>query len=150
MKSLSISILPIVVALAISGCGSTGEKKEVVSIENDPRIGQEVKSVCSIRSIRGWQHVDNDRDALIVKMPRDKSYKLSLMGFCDAEWAMTKIAVVSKTGSQCMHRGDKVLTDSDVMASGACTIHKIQEWYPEKLAELNKENTKSEVKKVEQ
>ena len=126
----------------ISACSSTESKKELVSVENDPRIGDEVKSVCSIRSIRGWQHVDNDRDALIVNMPRDKSYKLSLMGFCDAEWAMTKIAVVSKTGSQCMHRGDKVLTDSDVMSSGACTIHKIQEWYPEKLKEQDEKESK--------
>lgn len=135
------SLLTISLVAFLSACSSTEEKKEIVSVENDPRIGEEVKSVCSIRSIRGWQHVDNDRDALIVNMPRDKSYKLSLMGFCDAEWAMTKIAVVSKTGSQCMHRGDKVLTDSDVMSSGACTIHKIQEWLPERLKEQDNKKT---------
>lgn len=128
--------------LVLSACSSTEQTQQKLSVDEDPRIGEEVKSVCSTRFIKGWQHVDNDKNALILNMPRNQSYKVSLIGTCDADWALSKIAIVSRTGSSCLYQGDKVFTDSNMNIPSSCTVNKIELWHPEKLAPLKSDENK--------
>ena len=143
--------LMVTAAVALSACSTTdsiAEKKPVVSIENDPRIGAEVDRVCTIRHVRGWQDVDNDKDALVVNLINKKSYKLTLAGGCNADWARYRIMIENKTGSHCISRFDRVYTDSQDMAGLHCQITKIEEWYPDKLVEAEQGGEKQVDKQI--
>jgi len=139
------SILVLIVAGFLSACATT-EKAPKVSIEEDPRIGPEVDRACSIRHIRGWSQVDNDRNALIVNLSHKKSYKVSLIGACQPEWANFAIGIENKIASHCITKHDKLYTDSQDFKGMHCRITKIEEWYPDKLKEKSQENTKTESK----
>lgn len=119
--------------LLMQGCSATKEEKPTVSLENDPRIGDKVHQACFINSIRSWSSVDNDDNALLIHLNSKKKYKLNLIGTCDADWAMYMIAIIGKTGSSCVQRGDKLKTDANTMRGMSCTIMSINEWHPEKL-----------------
>jgi hypothetical protein len=122
--------------MLLTACASTSEKEEApVSVENDPRIGKQVQQACFVNTIDSWSSVDNDDNALIVSFRNKKRYKLNLIGTCDPELADFRIAIIGKTGSSCVQRGDKLLTDGNTMAGMSCTIMRMYEWHPEKLAE---------------
>ncbi|WP_440874112.1 DUF6491 family protein [Thalassotalea sp. PLHSN55] len=134
-------------SITLFSCASTDADEPMVSVENDPRIGEEVNQACFIRSINGWSNVDNDDKALIVTLSRRNQFKLNLSGPCDANWAMYRIAIIGKTGSSCIQRGDRVKTDADTMRGLSCMITSINEWHPEKLEEMNKEQQETEQSK---
>lgn len=126
-------------AMLIS-CASTEADKPMVSIENDPRIGEKVNQACFVSSINGWNSVDNDDKAVIVTMIRDQQYKLNLAGVCDVDWAMYRIAIIGKTGSSCVQRGDRIKTDADTLPGSSCRVMSINKWHPEMLDERNDDN----------
>ncbi|WP_448547255.1 DUF6491 family protein [Thalassotalea fusca] len=142
MRKVIISIL---LTGVIAACATT-ENQPTVAIEDDPRIGPEVDRACSIRHIRGWSQVDNDRNALVVNLSHKKSYKLSLVGACQPEWANFAIGIENKIASHCITKHDKLYTDSQDFKGLHCRITKIQEWYPDKLKEQTQESTAPESK----
>lgn len=125
----------------LSGCaGSSEQAKSQYAIDNDPRVGEEVRQVCHTRSIRSWSNVDNDRDALLVHLNNNRTYKVSLIGACDPDWAMFEIAVITRTGSGCMSAGDRIVTDAQPERRSSCSISRIYEWHEE----VKENNTPSE------
>ena len=128
-----LPVLPIVAML--SACGSTGDVADKIPLDNDPRIGDKVSQVCFVRNVRSWENVDNDRNALIIKMDNKKAYKVKVVGACDPELELMSIYlhIVPRGKSSCFQRGDKVMTDSDMSKGygGGCTILSINKWDPE-------------------
>jgi len=136
MKNLKYGV--IMSCFLMASCTSTEPEEQLVSIENDPRIGEKVQQACFINSINSWSNVDNDNKALLIHMNRKQKYKLNLTGTCDADWAIYRIAIIGKSGSTCLQRGDKLRTDANTMRGMSCTIMSINKWHPEKLEEMKK------------
>lgn len=116
----------------MAGCASTDDQVQV-PLDSDPRIGESVTQVCFTRNLDSWQNVDNDRNGLILKMNSQDYYKLKLSYGCDADWAISTIAVITPSSSTCFSRGDRLKTDGD-MSQGygsACIILGINKWNPE-------------------
>lgn len=149
-RKLSAVLLALTVSMA--GCSSTGDEN-TVSVENDPRIGEEVSQACFTRNISGWAPVDNDNKALIAVMRGNEHYKVDLSGPCDPDLAMMRIAIQSRPGSSCLSRGDKIKTDGDLSRGygTACTVTRIYEWDPDALdaVEENKPTDESKEEKPE-
>lgn len=125
--------LVILMPVLMGGCASApGEK---VPLDSDPRIGEKVSQVCFTRNIHSWDNVDNDRNAVILKMTNREAYKLKLSVGCDPDWAMSHIAVIPRGGANCYSAGDRIITDATRSQSygSACTITRINKWDPEAL-----------------
>jgi len=128
MKSLKV-LLSILLVIQLSACTSSEPiKAPKYDKDNDPRIGEKVTQVCFTSSISGWSEVDNDRSALIVHFGNKESYKVDLVGACQADWAMMSIALVSRTNSSCLSIGDKLFTDAQTNRHASCRITGIHEW----------------------
>lgn len=120
-----LTLVIIVITSLTTGCAAT-DNTDTVNYNNDPRVGDSIDRVCFNKSISGWSDVDNDNSALLVHFGVNRSYKVKLVGMCESNWAMTRIAVVSRLGSSCMSTGDKIVTDAQL---GSCTITDIFEWH---------------------
>ncbi|MGD9265733.1 MAG: DUF6491 family protein [Lysobacterales bacterium] len=127
MKKTSM-IFAFLLPAYLAGCASQ-EEKVVIPLDNDPRIGEEVKQVCFTSSVRSWSDVDNDRHGIILVMNNRDEYKLKLTPGCDPQWAMSRMAIISRHGS-CLSRGDRIKTDGDMAPRYApgCTITRINKW----------------------
>jgi len=129
-------------ALSITACTNTPDNKQGDTAKKvSPRQGEEVQQVCHIN---GWNNAAGERNAIIVHDRKRQAYKVSLIGMCDADWAMHKIALTSKTGRDCLTRGDKVATDASTSRGTACTVMKIHEWLPKQKASEKSETPEEE------
>jgi len=128
MKDYLIILLFMVSAL-LTGCATTQDDKAKIPLDSDPRVGEEVQQVCFTRDLDGWQNVDNDRKAVILRMNNGKTFMLKLRGGCDPTFADLRLAVKT-TGSGCFSPGDKVKTDGAVPGhSGSeCIVASIHKW----------------------
>ena len=125
----SVSLL----APLLAGCASATVEK--VPLDSDPRIGEKVSQVCFTRNIHSWDNVDNDRNAVILKMTNREAYKLKLSVGCDPDWAMSHIAVISRGGANCYSAGDRIVSDATRSQGygSACTITRVNKWDAEAL-----------------
>lgn len=122
----------IILSMLLVTC-ATPDDKASIPLNSDPRVGEAVDQVCFTQSLDSWQDVDNDRNALVLKMNNRDHYKLKLSGGCDPDWAISSIAVITRASSACFSRGDRLKTDAD-MSQGfgsACIILGINKWNPE-------------------
>ena len=122
-----------VISALVSGCASSQPDKAKIQLENDPRVGEAVQQLCFMRGLDSWQNVDNDSNAVILKMTNRKRYKLTLSNGCDPDWAFTTIAVITRPGSGCLSRGDRLKTDGDTSRGygSACMVLGITKWDPD-------------------
>jgi hypothetical protein len=134
VKKITI-ILMVMLPILLTGCVSTLDEKVENSPDSDPRVGKQVNQICFSQTVRSWNKVDNDRDAVILVMNNRDSYKLKISSGCDPDWAMSHIAVIKRSGSSCYSRGDRIKTDGDAFQGygTACTILVINKWDPEAL-----------------
>ncbi|KGJ89235.1 DUF6491 family protein [Thalassotalea sp. ND16A] len=123
----------------LSACAATEQAKEEKT--PDIRQGEAVNQICFNRNMDGWRPLEDDNKALIVFDRRRQAYKLDLIGTCDPQWAMMRIATISRGSSSCLSRGDKVITDADMSRHDSCTIMKIYKWHPEKLNDEGTQKT---------
>ena len=131
MKGFKLSVLLSITAF-VMGCASSSEQGQIqYDKNNDPRVGEQVRQICHSRSVSGWSSVDNDRNALLMHMGNNETYKVSLIGACDPDWAMMGIAVISRGGSSCISAGDKIVTDAQPKRRSACSISRIYQWHDE-------------------
>jgi len=116
--------------LLLAGCASSMDDRVEIPLDSDPRVGEKVNQVCFSRNIDSWYNVDNDRYAVVVVMNNRDTYKLKLSGGCDPDWAMSHLAVITRTGSGCYSRGDRVRTDATTSRGhgSVCTIVGINKW----------------------
>jgi len=141
---IPLTILMTILPMLLAGCSSTNDKVQI-PLDSDPRVGEAVDQVCFTRSLDSWQNVDNDRNALVLKMNNRDHYKLKLSGACDPDLAISTIAVITRSSSACFSRGDRLKTDAD-MSQGygsACIILGINKWNPE-AANQTDETTESQ------
>lgn len=132
-----------VTALSIlAACTTSEQNNEPEKV--DPRQGEAVNQICFNRNMDNWSPLEGNRKALIVFDKRDNAFKLDLIGTCDPQWAMLRIATISRGNSSCLSRGDKIITDADMSRHDSCTIMKIHKWHPEKLE--NKDDKKEKPK----
>jgi hypothetical protein len=138
-----LTIFAILLPVYMAGCASQ-EEKVVIPLDNDPRIGDEVRRVCFTSSVRSWKDVDNDRRGLILVMNNRDEYKLKLSPGCDPQWAMSNIAIFSRNGS-CLARGDRIKTDADMSRfAPGCTVTAINEWDPDAVKKAEQQAAEPE------
>ncbi|WNC67969.1 DUF6491 family protein [Thalassotalea nanhaiensis] len=133
LKSLSSAIA---LLLLLTACASTEQSQKDKPV--DPRQGEAVNQICFTGNMDGWSPLEGDNKALIVFDRRDDAYKLDLVGTCDPQWAMMRIATVSRGASNCLSRGDKIFTDAGMSRHDSCTIMKIYKWHPENVTDEKK------------
>ena len=136
---MKTTIWIVVLSALVAGCASSQSEKVQIPLENDPGVGDVVQQLCFTRSLNSWQNVDNDRNALILKMHNRDLYKLKLSSGCDPDWAFTTIAIISRPGSGCLSRGDRLKTDGDMSRGygSACTILAINKWNPDAVKQTD-------------
>jgi hypothetical protein len=136
MKKLLTTFL-IMVPVLLAACASTPDDSTEIPLDSDPRIGEEVNQVCFARNLDSWQNVDNDGRAVILKMNNRETFKATLSGVCEPDWATVGIAVITRPGSNCISRGDRLKTDGDTARGygSACTISHIYKWNPDAVSQ---------------
>ena len=139
MKEYLIILLFMVSAL-LTGCATTQDDKAKIPLDSDPRVGEEVQQVCFIRDLDGWQNVDNDSKAVILRMNNGETFKLKLKGSCYPNFASLNLAVKTRSSSGCFSPGDKVKTDGDVPGgSGSeCIVTSIHKWDEKAVSKTEK------------
>lgn len=136
-------LLMVLINVGLTACASNNTETTEIPLENDPRIGESVHHICYTGITDGWGEVDNDPDAIILTRGLRDQYKLKLIGACDPDWAMFKVAFVQRMGRDCISQGDRVYTDS-TSAMGYCTIMRINKWHPENIESESEEPTTPE------
>ena len=143
MKKSLCSII-ILGLFGLGACSSTESTQQETTVkEVSPRQGEEVKRVCNID---GWGQVEGDGKALIVYNSRREAFKLSMIGLCDADWAMSRILIDGNSGANCVGRGSKIATDANFSRSGICTVMKVHQWLPPRVAKTEDNSLSAEEK----
>jgi hypothetical protein len=139
MKDYLIILLFMVSAL-LTACATTQDDKAKIPLDSDPRVGEEVQLVCFVRDLDGWQNVDNDPKAVILRMNNRETFKLKLRGSCYPNFANLSLAVKTRSRSGCFSPGDKVKTDGDVSAGSGpgCTVTSIHKWDAKAVSKTEK------------
>ena len=135
-----LMILLFMVSALLTGCATTQDDKAKIPLDSDPRVGEEVQQVCFIRDLDGWQNVDNDSKAVILRMRNGETFKLKLSGSCDPDFAMSHLAVKTRRGSSCFSPGDKVKTDGDLSSGygSGCIVTSIHKWDAKAVSKTEK------------
>lgn len=122
----SLHSVIIVVLIGLSACSSIDNNQQGDNyIEVNPRQGDKVQQVCNID---GWGQFEGDNKALIVYNSRREAFKLSMIGMCDADWAMSQIVIDGNAGANCVGRGSKIATDANFSRNGVCTVMSVHQW----------------------
>jgi len=139
MKDYLIILLFMVSAL-LTGCATTQDDKAKIPLDSDPRVGEEVMQVCFVRDLDGWQNVDNDPKAAILRMNNGGTFKLKLKGGCHPNFADLNLAIKTSTASGCFSPGDKVKTDGIVPGHPGteCIITSIHKWDAKAVSKTEK------------
>ena len=139
MKDYLIILLFMVSAL-LTGCAMIQDDKAKIPLDSDPRVGEEVMQVCLVRDLDGWQNVDNDPKAVILRMNNGATFKLKLIGGCDPSFADLSLAVKTSSGSGCFSPGDKVKTDGDITRGYGleCKVTSIHKWDAQAVSKTEK------------
>ncbi|NQY35194.1 MAG: hypothetical protein HRT37_09560 [Alteromonadaceae bacterium] len=122
---IATKLIALTLSLLVSACSSTSENVSAELEKVDPRQGEAVTQVCKIS---GWGQIEGDGNVLLIYNYRREAFKLSMVGFCDADWAMSHILIDGKGGANCVARGSKITTDANFSRGGSCTVMKIHKW----------------------
>ena len=139
MKDYLTTLLFMLSAL-LTGCATTQDEKAKIPLDSDPRVGEEVQKVCFVRDLEGWQNVDNDPKAVILRMKNRETFKLKLIGGCYPGMASLNLAVETSPGSSCFSPGDKVRTDGDLSSGygSGCKVTSIHKWDAQAVSKTEK------------
>jgi len=120
----------------VTGCATPQDDKAQITLDSDPRVGEEVQHVCYVRDLDGWQNVDDDSKAVILRMRNRETYKVTLKGPCYPDFASLTVAVRTRSGSGCFSAGDEVRTDGDAFRGSGpgCTITSTHKWDSEAVS----------------
>lgn len=133
MKRSGIAVLAVVAALA---AGATAEETP------DPRLGQQVDSICFGRNINNFRAIDGVDDAILLEKGVNNWYKASLIGACNysqLKWAQS-VAIEQRPAGGCVTRGDYLIFSNSAFGdfsfpnSTRCAISEIHEWNPDAAA----------------
>jgi len=119
---------------------------ETAFTEDDPRRGEEVRSVCFTRSIDGFG--ETTRRSVVVRLNARERYLIEVFPGCfDLDDAQS-LAVDSFSG--CLTRGDEIKPFSSVFGPSrndirqSCRVSKIYRWDPDALDAPETEDNEAE------
>ncbi len=125
------------VALLFTACAHNGDSQGPPHETNYQR-GPEVRRICGVRSIRGFQRTE-DRSLVVTVAPK-RRYLVETIGFCqDLDFAFT---IGLETFSGCLSWGDRIVIPPLFdphhrrhQPLPSCRIHRIYEWVPQPTPE---------------
>jgi hypothetical protein len=131
--------LPLITVLAIAACASAATPsaaRGIAKYADDPRLGEEAKSICFASTIDGFSL--NTRDTVVLHEGRDR-YMVQVAGGCmDLDSAET-IALDAPTN--CLTPGDAIIISRAIggtLGPQRCMITKIHKWNPKASAPSDK------------
>ena len=135
------SLLPGVL-LMLAAC-TTMPRSDTPPLEEDPRLGNEVRNLCFAQSIDSFG--ETTHTTVVVREGFDY-YLIETMGRCFDLSHAQSISLDSATS--CLSRGDKIRAYDSVFgpdnigpSSVPCTVKAIYEWDPDATAEEPGDNT---------
>ena len=119
---------------ALAACSTTASKTErgMSQFKDDPRLGEEVSSICFKGNIDGFS--DAAGNTIVLREGVNRHYRVSLSGFCPNLKHAQSLAFERQSG--CARRGDYILVsesvfsldDGDGFGPDRCFINEIYEW----------------------
>jgi hypothetical protein len=138
-----LMILLFIVSALLTGCATSQGDKAKIPLDSDPRVGAEVQQVCFTHELDGWQNVDNDPKAVIMRMNNSNTFKLKLSASCHPTLSDAGLAIKTSTRSGCFSPGDKVMTSgmppgyNSGFGSG-CIVTSIHKWDAKAVSKTEK------------
>lgn len=128
---MTARILPIVSLAAIAVTALAGAASAADSGKApDPRIGEEVKSVCFAQTISGWRAIKGEDHAVLLEKGVNDWYRAELAGSCresDFRSAIT-IGIESRPAGGCLTRGDAIIVKAPGDFMQRCIITRLAKW----------------------
>ncbi len=114
----------------------------------DPRIGEEVRSICFGRSINGWRAVKGEDDVVLLQRGVSHWYRVELLGACDYRVLRSAIAIGidSRPSGGCITRGDAIIVEDSPGFNRRCSIKRMYEWNEDAVTEAEDATDADEVK----
>ncbi len=124
LKLLTIIAAAGMAAALFSGPGMADEP------DIDPRIGEEVRSICFGRNINAWKALKGEDDVVLLKKSVRDWYRVELAGACDYRVLRSAMAIGidSRPAGGCVSRGDVIIVSDSPGFDRRCVITKMYEW----------------------
>ncbi|WP_425408042.1 DUF6491 family protein [Hyphococcus sp.] len=126
-----------------AACGTSYDNRDGPRMaEPDPRIGEEVSSICFQNSINGWRAIEGEDDVVLLERGVNNWYRVELAGACDSRLfrSALSIGIDSSPAGSCVRRGDVIIVEDTPGFSRRCTITEINEWDEDALVERDEAN----------
>lgn len=96
----------------------------------DPRIGEEVNSICFARTINGWKGLKGVDDVVLLEKGVNDWYYVELQGYCPSRIfrSAERIGIESKPAGGCVTRGDVIIVRDFGGFTNRCFITRIYKW----------------------
>jgi hypothetical protein len=122
---------------AMISAATADPAKDKDSKPADPRIGEEVNSICFASTINGWRSIKGEDDAVLLERGVNDWYKVSLSGACDERLFRSAIAIglESRPGGGCVSRGDVIIVEDTPGFTRRCMITRMYKWDEEAAKE---------------
>lgn len=143
MKVLSVAALAGLLVLA-APLARAGQEDDAET--PDPRIGEEVGSICFARTINGWKALKGVDDVVLLEKGVNDWYYVELQGHCPARvFRMAEqIAIESRPAGGCLARGDVIIVRDVGRFTSRCFVRNIRRWDDAAPAPEKKEDDEAE------
>lgn len=137
LRQIIRQLFPGTAAVLLAACAYTGDTQAPQPEANFQR-GPEVRRICAVRSISGFQRISNQ--SLLVTASPKRRYLVETTGFCpELDFAFT---IGLETFSGCLTWGDRIVVPPLFdphrrrhQPLPSCRVHRIYEWVPKPTPE---------------
>lgn len=116
------------------------------NLDEDPRLGEELHSACSVRTIRGFSMYSDNM--IVMEISSRKSILVEVYGTCRNLDSAMQIAIDPNVS--CLSRGDRLIVSSSLFAASSspfdtetCRVKSIRSWGIEQGKPKNTSKVKS-------
>lgn len=115
-------------AMAASAAAEPAKDKDAKAA--DPRLGEEVNSICFASTINGWRSIKGEDDAVLLERGVNDWYRVNLSGACDERLFRSAIAIglESSPSGGCVSRGDVIIVEDTPGFTRRCMITRMYKW----------------------
>ena len=123
-----LGCLAVAAALFAAFAANAGEPADAEG--PDPRIGEEVRSICFGRNINGWKSLKGVDGVVLLEKGVNDWYYVEVSGGCRARTFnfATAIGIESRPAGGCVTQGDVIIVRDTANFNRRCFIKKIYEW----------------------
>ena len=148
MRTLMLSLAaPVFLAACATSDAPEDRPRGVERYAGDPRLGEEVSSICFASTIDGFG--ETTRDTVVVRDGRDH-YLIAVFGACTPLDDAMRIGM-DATGS-CLRKHDALIVSDSIsdfaettpFSKQRCLVNGIYAWNPEAKAEKSEEESEKE------